>query len=93
MVECALSRVGAAFASLLASTLLGCGMALAQAPDPAAARRIALRSLPEVCADETRLCPDPGYGTLDANALLLCLKDHTIDVSLACRHVVAQAQR
>ena len=64
----------------------------AQERDPARTQRIALNSLPVACAGYTQLCPQPDYGTIGPRALLICLKSHTVDVSLTCRHAVAAAQ-
>ncbi len=64
----------------------------AQESDPARTQRMALNSLPVACAGYTQLCPQPDYGTISARALLICLKSHTVDVSLTCRHAVAAAQ-
>ena len=64
----------------------------AQERDPARTQRMALNSLPVACAGYTQLCPQPDYGTIGARALLICLKSHTVDVSLTCRQAVAAAQ-
>jgi hypothetical protein len=72
-----------------------CGIAapaVAQDVSSTIAQRTARRSLPVACADYAQLCPQPDTGPLGGRELLVCLKDHKLDVSLACRRVIAAAQ-
>ena len=74
-------------------SLLLAGSAFAQPADPVASRRAALHSLPVVCASEyQRLCPHRTAGPAGAGEHLICLKDHTVDVSLSCRHAIQGAR-
>ena len=80
-------------AAVALCSLLLAGSAFAQPADPVASRRAALRSLPNICAsDYRRLCPQRTTKLPGAGEQLICLKDHTVDVSLSCRHAIEGAR-
>ena len=78
---------------LLCSIGVGCNSAAAQTPPPnSAARRTALRSVTQACAqDYARHCAVPASGTVGARSEVICLKFVKQDLTLACRRAVIAA--
>ncbi len=79
---------------ILATGVSFSGTALAQAKDPVAIRRAALKSVPTSCvAEYAKYCTPPTVGRPSARDQVICLKSHRPDLSLGCRSAVTAATK